>query len=64
MGPLTYAELIEKNLLVSECCLCDAIVGYKDAERELKTGDLVISHTYCAECAERLSKGERYKVGS
>lgn len=50
MEDLTYMELIAANLLVSQCCVCDAVVGYKDAGRELKVGDLVVSHTYCDAC--------------
>ena len=47
MENLTYEELIEKNLLVSKCCVCGVVVEYKDAGRELTIGDLVVSHTYC-----------------
>ena len=52
MEPLTYIELISANLLVSKCCVCDMVVGYKDAQRELQIGDGVESHTYCSPCLE------------
>ena len=50
MDPLTYVELISANLLVSQCCVCDLVVGYKDAGRELQVGDQTVSHTYCGAC--------------
>ena len=50
MEPLTYIECISANLLVSQCCVCGVVVGYKDAKRELQIGDQVISHTYCSTC--------------
>ena len=56
MDDLTYIELISANLLVSQCCLCDVVVGYKEAGRELQIGDLVISHTYCESCMKELYK--------
>ena len=52
MSDVTYVELISANLLVSVCCVCDMVVGYKDAQRELMLGDDVKSHTYCPSCME------------
>jgi len=56
MNDLTYIELISANLLVSKCCVCDMVVGYKDALRELQVGDDVESHTYCPPCMEDFKK--------
>ena len=51
---LSYKHLINLNWYMSKCCVCGEVQGYKDAGKELKDGDQVVSHTYCVDCAEKL----------
>lgn len=56
MRDLTYVELIAADLFEIKCCVCDFVIEYKDAERKLVLGDLVISHTYCPSCLLQVIK--------
>ena len=49
---LSDKQLISINWYMVKCCVCGEVQGYKDAGKELKEGDLVVSHTYCVPCSK------------
>jgi hypothetical protein len=50
MELMSDAELIRRKWLCRKCCCCGTILGYVEAGRDLKEGDLLVSHTYCESC--------------